>query len=56
MTVNKDKVSKLYRKLVCSESEYEVFQIIERMDAETAKQVLHKLISNKNREITKIAN
>lgn len=51
-----DKVSKIYRKLVCCESEYQSYRIIENLDAETAKQVLYKMVTNKAREVREIAN
>jgi hypothetical protein len=39
-----DKLSKVYRKLVTAESEYQVFQLIERLDTKETKQVLMKMV------------
>lgn len=49
-----DKLSKVYRKLVTANSEYQAFQLIERLDHKEAKQVLLKLVEinrNKQREV-----
>lgn len=49
-----DKLSKVYRKLVTAKSEYQAFQLIERLDHKEAKQVLLKMVEinrNKQREV-----
>jgi hypothetical protein len=49
-----DKLSKIYRKLVTTNSEYQAFQLIERLEHREAKQVLMKMVEinrNKQREV-----
>lgn len=51
-----DKSSKIYRKLVCTESEYLAYQIIEKLHADTAKRVLQLMVANRIHQSREIAN
>lgn len=46
MKINKQ-ISKIYRKVVTADSEYERFRIIEKLEPLTAKELLVLLVMNK---------
>ena len=42
--------SKIYRKIVTAKSNYEAFQIVDKLDPHTAKRVLMALVMSRHKE------